>query len=189
MLILLVGLVIGLPFSLLVALFYWVPTALGHKKTGVILASLFGGLSLGIALPILFDDQLFSKSDARDLLAEQNIRLRDDFAIMKNESTSRVGDYYHTFTLRISKADKHRVITHIKGASTFKRYGSIVPDRFPLNQLTDRYTGKVITQHYETDHEFVTVLFKPVGKGYAPLHRVITMAKRTNELVCEDSDL
>jgi hypothetical protein len=188
-LILLIGLVIGLPFSILLALLYWVPKAVGHRKVGIILASLFACLSLGIAFPILFDDQLFTKSDARGLLAEQNIHLQDDFDIVKNESTSSVGDYYHTFTLRISQEDKHRVIAHITGTTNFKRYGSVVPDWYQLDHLTDRYTGKIITLNCETDHDFVTVLLKPIGKGYAPLHRVITVSKHENELVFEDIDL
>lgn len=54
---------------------------------------------------IIFEDELFFKSDARDILAGQNIVLKDDFEIKDNDISGGIGEYYQTFVLEISAED------------------------------------------------------------------------------------
>jgi len=171
--------------SLTLWLVYWVPTYLGYRKTGLVLASLVGCLCLALAILLLFEDQLFTKSEAADLLAQQDLRLRDRFDLVENKSMAGIGDYYHTFTLQISTREKDRLIGHIRQADNFAPKGGTVPD---ITHVVDAYTGPSITQNYETERAFIRKLYKPVGPGYAPTYRVITIPKEGTKLVFEDID-
>jgi hypothetical protein len=94
----------------LIYLFYWIPKTIGYPKVGKYL-SIFVGLSFCVVtFMTVFEDQLFSKKDARELLEEQDIHLLDSFDIIENKSNSVINNYYHTFVLRISAKDKARII-------------------------------------------------------------------------------
>lgn len=54
----------------------------------------------------IFEDELFTKNEAKELLKEQNIQLKDVMEILENKQMSSIGEYYHTFTLKISEKTK-----------------------------------------------------------------------------------
>jgi hypothetical protein len=176
-----VGLPIGLGY-----LFYFIPKKLGHPKIGKFLTLTFVIFLLIIVLLTLFEDQLFSKDNAKELVEEQQILLIDNFDLQKNESVSAIGDYYHTFTLKISKQDKQNAILKIKNSDNFKI------DNFPNQTLyltNERYFGSKVTQNYETENAYVREYFQPSGEeGYAPTFRRILISKTKNELTFEDID-
>ena len=147
----------------------------------------YGILVLTVTLFVVFEDQLFTKHSAHKLISEQGIVLNDEFEIVHNESMSAFGDYYHTFTLRISESDKQKAITQIKKSKNFRPDNSS-GDYLPY--LSDnRYFGPKMTQNYETENAFVREYFKPSGqKGYAPTFRRISIKKETKELIFEDID-
>lgn len=100
---------------------------------------------------------------------------------------SAIGDYYHTFTLRISESDKQNAISEIKNADNFQSDNNSVDHLLYLSD--NRYFGPKVTQNYETEYAFVREYFKPSGqKGYAPTFRRISIDKQTNELTFEDID-
>jgi hypothetical protein len=103
-----------------------------------------------------------------------------------NKSTSSPGDYYHTFTLKISAKDKHRMIESIKSSSNFEISNNELID---LPGSSDRYIGPEQIQNIETQYSFVREYFKPNGAGYAPTFRRISILKKDNSLVFEDIDL
>ena len=177
---LLVGILIGLTFLL-----YKVPKRFGYPRVGILLSSIFGLVVAYISILIIFEDQLFSKSDAQELLAEQNIQLSDNFELVNNESMTAIGDYYHTFTLKISAHDKERIMNQIRSSDNFIPHSQPKP---LITELTDYYEGDKVTQNYETEEEFVRELFEPLGKGYAPTWRIIHLNKNKNELRFEDID-
>lgn len=176
-----VGLPIGLGY-----LFYFIPKKLGHPKIGKLLTLTFAIFLLIIVLLTLFEDQLFSKDNAKELVEEQQILLIDNFDLQKNESVSAIGDYYHTFTLKISKHDKQNAILKIKSSDNFKI------DNFPNQTLyltNERYFGSKVTQNYETENAYVREYFQPSGEeGYVPTFRRILISKTKNELTFEDID-
>jgi len=177
----------GLPIRL-GCLFYFVPKKLGYPKTAKYLTIGYGLIVLTIGVFIAFEDQLFTKNNAKKLVEEQDIKLKDEFELLKNESMSAIGDYYHTFTLKISERDKREAITKIKSSDDLKvNNGSI---ETLMNQATpDRYFGKKHTHNYETEHSFVREYFEPSGReGYAPTFRRISISKTDNELTFEDID-
>ena len=89
---------VGLPIGL-VCLFYFVPKKLGYPKTGKYLTIIFGLLVLTLVLWTVFEDYLFTKGNAKELVEEQQILLAEKFELKENKSMSAIGDYYHTFTL------------------------------------------------------------------------------------------
>ena len=169
----------------LVILLYIVPKKLGYPKTGKTLSIIFCVIILTVALMTIFEDQLFFKKDATKLLLEQDITLIDNFEIIENKSMSAIGDYYHTFSLRISPKDKQFIIGQIKGSENFKGLNDKIED---LLHTSDNYEGKKITQNYEDSLQFIREYFKPNGQGYAPTYRKIEIDKKDNKLTFEDID-
>lgn len=168
-------------------LLYFVPKKLGYPKTAKYLTIAFGLFVLTIGLYIAFEDQLFTKNNARELVEEQDIKLTDDFELLKNESMSAIGDYYHTFTLKISERDKQNAITKIKSANNFKTGNSSLDQMLYLSEK--RYFGPKVSQNYETENSYVREYFEPSGQeGYAPTFRRISISKTNNELTFEDID-
>jgi hypothetical protein len=177
---------IGLPIAL-IWLFNFIPKKLGYPKTGKYLAVIFGLFVLTIILLTAFEDQLFTKDSAKELVEEQQIIMADEFELTENKSTSAIGDYYHTFTLKISDRDKQNAISKIISADNFKKDNSSVDQTLYLSD--DRYFGPKVTQNYETEKAFVREYFQPSGqKGYAPTFRRISISKSDNELTFEDID-
>ena len=177
----LIGISIGLGL-----LFYFIPKNLGYPRTAKYLTIAYGLFVLTIGLYIAFEDQLFTKNNAKDLVEEQDIKLTDDFELLNNESMSAIGDYYHTFTLKISERDKQNAIAKIKSAENFKSdNGSI--ETLMYQPAPDRYFGKKDVQNYETKNSFVREYFEPSGReGYAPTFRRISISKTESELTFED---
>jgi hypothetical protein len=177
-----IGIPIGLGF-----LFYFIPKKLGYPKTAKYLTIAYGLFVLTIGLYIAFEDQLFTKNNAKELVEEQDFKLTEDFELLKNESMSAIGDYYHTFTLKISERDKQNAISKIKSADNFKTDNATIDQMLYLSD--QRYFGPKVTQNYETENSYVREYFEPSGQeGYAPTFRRISISKTKNELTFEDID-
>ncbi len=157
---------------------------MGYPKTAKYLTIAFGLIVLTIGLFIAFEDQLFTKNNAKELVEEQGIILTDEFDLFKNESFSAIGDYYHTFTLEISERDRQAAILKIKSSKDFHTSKDVI-DNHPYNH--DRYFGPKVIWNYENAYCYVREYFQPSGqKGYAPTFRRISISKTKNELTFED---
>jgi hypothetical protein len=177
---------VGLPIGL-ICLFYFIPKKLGYPRVGKYSVLIFGLLILTVILWTVFEDQLFTKYNAKELVEEQQILLVDKFELVKNESSSAIGDYYHTFTLKISEHDKKNAILKIKSEDNFKADNSSIDQTLYLSD--NRYFGPKVSQNYETENAYVREYFQPSGKeGYAPTFRRISISKTNNELTFEDID-
>jgi len=177
---------VGIPIGLGLLL-YFITKKLGYSKTAKYLTIIYGLIVLTIGIYILFEDHFFTKNNAKELIEEQNLILIDDFELVKNESMSAIGDYYHTFTLNISEHDKKDAIKRIKSSNNFKIGYTTIENL--LIQEHDRYFGKKIIQNYETKNSFVREYFQPSGqKGYAPVFRRISISKTNHNLKFEDID-
>ncbi|MBP6757157.1 MAG: hypothetical protein KA210_13525 [Bacteroidia bacterium] len=177
---------VGLPVGL-VCMFYFVPKKLGYPKLGKYLTLMFGLIVLSFVLWTVFEDQLFSKDNAKELVEEQQISLIDNFELQENKTMTAIGDYYHTFTLKISGRDKQNAILKIKTAVNFKTDNSSIEQMLYLSD--QRYYGPKVTQNYETENAYVREYFQPSGqKGYAPTFRRISISKTKNKLTFENID-
>ena len=176
---------VGLPIGLGL-LFYFVPKKLGYPKTSKYLTIIFGLLVLTIILWTVFEDRLFTKNNAKELVEEQQILLADKFELEKNESTSAIGDYYHTFTLKISEHDRQNAILKITTSKDF-HISEDITDNHPYNY--DRYFGPKVIWNYENKYSYVREYFQPSGRqNYAPTFRRISISKTDNVLRFEDID-
>ena len=160
-----VGFLIGIGY-----LFYFVPKEFGYPKTGKYLTTIFGLLVSTIVLLSIFEDKLFTRDDAEELIEEQGISLADKFTLKENKSMSGIGDYYHIFIIEFSQRDKNNAILKIKDSDTFKTDSSLTESLFYQQQ--DRYFGPKVIQDYETKDSYIREFFQPSGqKGYAPTFR------------------
>ncbi|MEI6950864.1 hypothetical protein V9K67_27035 [Paraflavisolibacter sp. H34] len=177
---------IGLPATVGL-LVYFIPKKLGYPKVAKWLTWTYIVFVGFIAITTIFEDELFSKSDAKKLIKEQNIDLTEDFTLNENESMWAIGDFYHTFTLTISENDKRQIINSIKSDPFFKKSPDSVVD-YLFNPSINRYEGPRVTQNYEDEDSYFRELFQPNGKGYAPTFRRIRISKADNTLTFEDID-
>ena len=177
---------IGIPI-ILGLLLYFIPKKLGYPKIGKYLTVCFGLFVLAITLVMMFGDQLFTKHDAQKLLIEQNIVLKDDFAVASNESSSVGSDYSHTFVLNISEQDRLNISKEMQNSPDFKTHGMLIISDLP--SMVDRYSGPKRIQIYETDNDYVRECFEPSGQqGYAPTFRIISINKNENKLIFQEID-
>lgn len=166
---------------------YLIPKKFEHPKLGKILSSIFLLSIISVTIYEIFRDEFFTKSNAKEFLAEQKIILKDDFKIINNISHSAIGDYYHTFTLSISEKDRQRIIQQIKNAKNFKIKSDTTINHLLYLNNENRYFGKKIIQNYETNNHYVTEFFEPSNqKGYAPTFQRISVSKTENMLTFKD---
>jgi len=166
----------------IIFLSYWIPKKMGYKKAGKIISGILIIGTIILSVSIYIDDYLFFKSDAIELLSEQNIELKYDFEIIENKSVGTV-DYYHRFELLISESDKKRLLNEIKSS---KSYQDSIKSYFHLPSTQDRYIGNSITVNYQTHTEFKSEFYEPNGKGYVPTYRIISIPKLENKLIFEE---
>lgn len=180
--ILILGIILLISFLL-----YSIPKKLGDPKLGKILSSIFLLFIISFTIYEIFRDEFFTKSNAKELLAEQKIILKDDFKIINNISHSAIGDCYHTFTLSISEEDRQRIIQQIKNAENFKIKSDTTINHLLYLNNENRYFGKKIIQNYETNNDYVTEFFEPSNQeGYAPTFQRISVSKTENILTFKD---
>ncbi|MDO9276392.1 MAG: hypothetical protein Q7T92_12690 [Lutibacter sp.] len=155
---------------------------MGKRKIGILISRI---LAIGIVLMILsivFEDNLFSKADAKEFLSEQKIELKDNFKILENDSGGFM-DYYHKFELEISLEDKNLLIDKI---TSEQNYVDEVQNSFHLPDKADnRSKGDTITANYQTDWDYKTEIYYPNGKGYTPTYKIISISKNENKLTFE----
>lgn len=169
----------------IVWLCFWIPKNFGYPKFGKYLSTIIGVLIAIFVVSEIFKDELFSKNDAKELLKEQKIVLIDEFELTENESMSGIGEYYHTFTLKITNQDKNKIIHEIQKS---KNYNSNLKMENYFKNREDYYNGPKRIKNYETENQFVRELFQPNGNKYAPTWIKIEIDKKSNLLIFEDLD-
>ena len=88
----------------LVFIIYWTLIKFKQEKAGKITAVLLTSIFVLTLMQPWISDWIFSKNDVREILLENNITLKDDFRILKNETITFDG-YYEDFSIKISDAD------------------------------------------------------------------------------------
>lgn len=158
---------------------------LNLPRLAVLATVVYGLFIIYFSLLTFYEDELFSKNDATELVEDLDFKLNDDFKLTENVSYWGIGDYYHTFTLEISDNDKNRLINEIKSSpnlmndSINSRTNIIYPDR---------HKGKKTVWNYEDKHSYNRQYFQPNGEGYTPTNRIITLDKISNQLRFDDID-
>lgn len=136
-----------------------------------------------LLLSFVFEDELFTKSDVKKILVEQNIRLENDFKILSNKSTG-WNDFVHIFEIQISNEDKNIVINKIKSADDFKLE---ITDEIYLPELaTDRYYGDTLRANYQCNDYFISSTYYPNGPNIKPTYKSIKVYKNNTTLRFEE---
>jgi hypothetical protein len=178
--------VIGIPVGV-ACLLYFVPKKLGYPNVAKYLTRIYGVLVLAVILSAVFEDQLFNKNDAKELVEEQNIQLRDKFVISSNVSSTGSGGY-HRFTLEISEYDKQEAIRTIRSSNDFKTNEKMI-NRLPYLGKS-KYFGPKIIWNYETKDAYVREYLQPAeSEGYSSTFRRISISKTGKQLIFEDIDV
>lgn len=159
---------------------YWLPKKFGRKKLGIWLSSLLtAGVILWI-LSILFADNLFSRSEAREKLMENGFELIDKFKVNSNH-TSLIGDYNLRFDLTISSSDKKLQIKRLVFSTN---YHDSLPEMFDIRLDKPRYSDHdtTFTICYQDSLNYLYESYTPHKKGIAPTLVLITISKTDNKL-------
>ncbi|NAY92183.1 hypothetical protein GTQ34_09650 [Muricauda sp. JGD-17] len=167
----------------LIFLSYWTFRVFNSKKVGVVVSGLLSFGFILIAMSPWISDWTFNKKDTKKLLSEQNIILKENFTIIKNESGG-FRDYYQIFKVEISEKDKLRIINQIESMDNYQEETN---NRFYLPELSEnRYKGDTLHANYQTDREYKNAMYYPNGEGYTPTYRVVSISKDKNELTFEE---
>lgn len=149
---------------------------------GKILSFSYLAFVIYIFISTIFAEELFSKNDAREMLAQQNIFLKDDFKIkdVKIGTGFHSDDNFEIFEITISDKDKENIINEIKNADNFTI--CLNNENCPKIDKSDRYFGKIATINYENSDFYIREHFKTFGKGYSPHHVLIRISKTDNTI-------
>ncbi len=178
---LIIGLTIGLIY-----LGYWIPKRFGKRKLGKWIAVILSITVLFFILSIAFEDELFFKSDAEELLAEHNIELKENFKLNSNEFVG-IKDFYHRFELTISETDKLRIKNKITKAENYQHLEDETTDiRIDKPRYVKGNDSLKFTANYETETQYIYEYYKPNQIGYAPTYNRISIMKAENKLIYEN---
>ena len=159
----------------IVVALYFVLGYFGYRKTGAILLS---GYCICIAVYVgygMIKDYLFTKNNAREMLAEHQIVLKDDFKMISNQS-SEIMDYEHTFVLAISRKDKEHIIELLQKTPGFDMSGE---------DITTGKEGKL--RYKDDDSNWVYQYYKHGGRRTSIVH-TITVTNIGDTLKFDDRD-
>lgn len=183
--ILIILLIIGLTIGL-IYLGYWIPKRFGKRKLGKWIAGILSIAVLSIILSVVFEDELFFKSDAEELLAEHNIELKENFKLNSNEFAG-IKDFYHRFELTISETDKSRIKNKITKAENYQHLEDETTDiRIDKPRYVNSNDSQEFTANYETEREYIYEYYKPNQRGHAPTYNRISIMKAENKLIYEN---
>jgi hypothetical protein len=183
--ILIILLIIGLTIGI-IYLGYWIPKRFGKRKLGKWIAGILSIAVLSFIFSVVFEDELFFKSDAEKLLAEHNIELKENFKLNSNEFAG-IKDFYHRFELTISESDKSRIKDKITSAENYHQLENETTDiRIDKQRYAENGDGQEFTANYQTESEYIYEYYKPNKKGYAPTYNRISIMKTENKLIYEN---
>ena len=156
--------IISLPI-LLGYLIYRVIKLYINLKFAIIFVSLYGLFLISVVLSQIYEDELFFKSDAIELVEDLNFGLNDDFNIQENSSHEGMESMTHKFVLEISEKDQNRLTNEIKSSRNFMPYSVYSKTNLVY---PDRYKGKKVVWNYENDEFYVREYFQPNGDNHWP---------------------
>ena len=138
----------------LIFIIYWTFVKFKQEKAGKITVMLLTSIFVLMLMQPWISDWIFSKNDVREILLENNITLKDDFRILKNETITFDG-YYEDFSIKISDADFNRISQQIK---TSKQYKGFFDNTVEIPELMYKNHDTLID--YEAENHF--------GRQYRP---------------------
>lgn len=99
---------------------YWLPTKLGRRQLGVVLAGVLGLLFVISVSGYLFPRRVFANSNVNELLAGMRIELHDEYKILDREDNFIFG-MSQKIALEISEADWLRITDLLEDPAYLKK--------------------------------------------------------------------
>jgi hypothetical protein len=165
--------VIGIPY-----LGYSLPIRYGHRKIGLALGPILAVLMLYLLYPEPLQKLFFSKKDARELLALQNLKIQQEFQVVKNEY-NQWSSPSQRLVLNIKFEDRALLVEQIRSSPKFIKKGGSIPNI----RLADRYFGDPEIIRYETQNALICKSIIPAQKdNYAPMWLMVSVSKTENKL-------
>ncbi len=158
---------------------------INFPKLAILATVAYGLFIIYIPISVIYEDELFFKHDATELVEELDFKLNDNFEIIENTSNWGLEESYHKFILEISDKDKARLINEIKSSKNYMNQKTYSSSKIVY---PDRYKGKKTFWNYEDESWYTRHYFQPNGNGYAPADRSISISKTSNELRFEGID-
>jgi hypothetical protein len=158
---------------------YWLPKKLGQKKLGIVLSGSLIFIIVCFILSIVFENELFFKSDAKKRLQENNIILVDQFSFSSINIDELSG--ITQFDLNISQKDKRNIIDKIIHAAN---YQDSVSDMYDPIEKWPRYSknNAVYTANYKDGWNYIYEVYQTNKIGYAPVQYIISVSIVNNTL-------
>jgi hypothetical protein len=157
---------------------YWLPKRLGQKKLGIVLSGMLIFITVCFILSVIFENELFFKSDAKKLLQENNIILVDQFSFnsIKNDQFGGITQ----FDLNISQKDKRNIIDKIRHAPNYQDSISDMYD--PIEEWPLHLNNNAVyTANYTDSWNYNYEVYK-TNKIYTPIKYIISVSKINNIL-------
>lgn len=157
---------------------YSLPNRYGHRKSGIALGSILAALVMHLIYPEPLQKLFFTKNDARELLALQNLKIQQKFQVTENEY-NQWNWPSQRLVLNINFQDRASLTKQIRSFPKFIKKGDSIPDI----RLADRYFGNSEIIRYETQNALVTKSLIPAqDENYAPTWLMISVSKTENKL-------
>ena len=169
--------IIGIFILVLSVISYKVLKHHGYKKTGIALSLFFALVVLIPLFSMIFESELYFKSDVRKDLKIAEIVLKNDFEIESNDITG-LTDYYQLTKLRISNADRDKIITQIINSNNFKTIDNI--QYYSMNVIRDEESPKIIW-HYRVKDEYIIETYEK-KRGYSPTKLILKVNEHSTYL-------
>lgn len=172
----LIGYILGLILLILSPVAYFSLKKNGHKKAGIVIALFLALIVIIPAFFMIFESELYWKSDAINDLNEIEITLTDDFEILRNEIVGSM-DYYQTTELLISASDRDKIIKKIENADNYKSMDS-------KNSLADemkRQLSEKVIWNYKFNDLFVRESYEKEA-GYVPIEIAVVLRRESDTL-------
>ncbi|MCE7061976.1 hypothetical protein [Dyadobacter sp. CY343] len=157
---------------------YLLPNRYGYRKIGIALGSTLAVFVMHIIYPEPLQKLFFTKNDARELLALQDLRTQHEFQVTENEYNQ--WDWpSQRLVLNIDLQDKALLTEQIRSSLKFIKKGDSIPDI----KLADRYFGNAEIIRYETQNALICKSLIPAQEdNYAPMWLMTSVSKTENRL-------
>ncbi len=154
----------------------------GYIKTGIIVSTI---LALIVLIPIfsmIFESELYFKSNAKEDLKQIDVVLQNDFDIVSNEIVG-LNKYYQITYLKISKEDRNRIINDIRKSNGFKIFTSKDSTLATTILNSENWrANKTEVWNYQIGEEFIKEYYHK-REGYVAISITIKLKTNSDSLI------
>ncbi|TDX86759.1 hypothetical protein [Epilithonimonas xixisoli] len=174
---LLIALLFLIFFLVLIPIVFVILYKTGNKKTAYIISSILLLIFLSLAFMNSVDAFVFSKNDVKKDLKFLNITLNDDFKIVDNKIEG-FPEYFQFTKLKISEADRNRIISQITISDNFKIYDStaLSEAKHQLRKIPNK-----TSINFQKNNIFYREYYEK-EQGYVPIEISISLTKNSDTL-------